>query len=59
MIYFVLAMILSGCAVVQTANTPQTPCHGRDLAPGSCPTSTVLDMDGTDCHHEINCGGNN
>ena len=55
MIYLILALLLSSCTTIQP-NTPTTPCHGEELPTGSCPDSSVLDMDGTACHHKINCG---
>lgn len=65
MIYVLILLMLSGCASVPPQedylkdNTAETPCHGLEMPAGSCPYAAVMDMDGTPCHHEINCGGEN
>lgn len=32
------------------------PCRGEEVEIGHCPTAAVKDIDGSPCHHEINCG---
>lgn len=48
---------LSGCAENLDYLLPTECCHGPEVPRGRCPTAAVPDCDGTECHHEVNCGG--
>lgn len=53
---YLMFLLFSSCTTKE-ANLSITPCHGEEMGIGHCPYAAVKDMDGTSCHHVINCGG--